>query len=265
MRVSPLRRRVLSNANLTYLVEWLMEYVICNVRATQASPEKDAPPTATATCNDPCADDRKLAERVARAAVGDEERFLAAAESRAAWQITFKRKKTLAEFDRATFLQVAKDAFGKSFSAKREDGALARYHDLLGRTGREAEVRRGVELLYPRGSLPADKRPAVEDAVYAFLRRHKVEELGTASAPLVIGLANAINEGVLAKGAYPSAQVARLAKVLPEGVAAPEVEVAALRERVRELEAKIGRAAPDEDAAPPVDESPAPPARGRSR
>lgn len=264
IRISPLRRRVLSNANLTYLVEWLMQYVICNTRSDQASPEKDPPPTATATCNDPCIDDRKLAERVARAAIGDEEKFLDAAESRAAWQITFKRKKTLAEFDRATFLEVAKAAFGKSFSAKREESALARYHELLGRTGREAEVRRGVELLYPRGSLPADKRPAVEDAVYAFLRRHKVDELGTASAPLVVALANSINEGVLGKGAYPSAQVARLAKVLPEGVAAPEVEVAALRERVRELEAKInGGAATDE--ATPGDETPEPPVRGRTR
>ncbi len=100
--------------------------------------------------------------------------------------------------------------------------------------------------------------------MYAFLRRHKVDELGTASAPLVVALANSINEGVLGKGAYPSAQVARLAKVLPEGVAAPEVEVAALRERVRELEAKInGGAATDE--ATPGDETPEPPVRGRTR
>jgi hypothetical protein len=109
-----------------------------------------------------------------------------------------------------------------------------------------------VEFLYPRG-LPEDSASTSRMKSTPFCGGNGSTSLGW-PAHEVMGLANAINEGILRQGAYPRDEIERLAKVLPGGVAAPEVELAALRDRVRELEQRLGtqtRVSPRRPPGPP--------------
>jgi hypothetical protein len=244
IRVVPLRRRVLSNASLTYLVERLMQYVLCH-RPFHDGPLESEPPPDHAACTDPCLPDRVLVDKVAAAAVGDanaDTERLRAAQARAAWYVTYQGKRTLASFKEHDFLDVVFAAHGDTGGQESHQRALERYWNLVQRGGREEAVQRGVALLYPTG-VPGHQRAAVEDHVYEFLKANRVAELSTAQAPLVFQLAHKINGEVLGRGELTTPEAERLAKLLPGGVPAPSAEISALRDRVRELEQEMERRA----------------------
>lgn len=260
LHVLPARRRVLSNASLTYLVEWLLERELCGPRTTVKAQKEEAPPVDSGTCADPCVDDETLILQVAEAAVGREEAQAAQilARSKAAYYVTIGRKRTLESFDSATVLDVLQTAIAKP-TPEQERAALQRFGQLAGRAAFQDAIDRGVGLLFPKG-VPEGKKIVVEREVFEFIKKRNFQELGTAPFKDVIELANTISEKNLGRSTYPKRDVERLAKIFPDAGAATEID--ALQAQVRKLQkelaeieelarGKLGTAAPHEEGRTP--------------
>jgi hypothetical protein len=268
LAVAPLRRRVLSNANLTYLVEWLMDYILCSRQATNAQAETDPPPSPYGLCANPCADEQQMISDFATAAAGPKatQPVLVKALAQTAYWVAVQRKTTYATFDQGAFLDVFRATYPDA-TPEAQSEALRRYYLLVGRVAALPAIDRGIALLFP-GGVPADKLAAVEDEVYSFMQRRDYAEVGTASFPAVLALANKINDQILGRGLYAADEAARLAKQFPDAQAGTETELANLRAQMKQLEDELvklrasGPQAPSTPTTPaaPAPAAPAPPA-----
>ena len=144
IRVLPLRRPVLSNADLTYLVGYLLERALCPARGPSPDVIAVDPPAPQGLCADPCIGAKPDIERFAEITAGDNVDARRAVAEKLAYRAVMKGERSLSSLGVEDLVGLAREVGGNGLSRADENALRARYRDAAGRAAYEAAA---VEML----------------------------------------------------------------------------------------------------------------------
>jgi hypothetical protein len=177
IHVEPMRRRVLSNVDLTYLLAWLMRRVLGG-----ATPPGDVvlqePPPPEILCEDPCVDQASFIKQLTRISVGDKASpaVQEAAMRELAKVVAVDRKTTLVAVGLEALKSVARGAFGGDWDPRMAADIERRYHQAAGVRQQLREARAALRSLFPQG-FPEEQREWLEDRVVRLFRQSGAQSL----------------------------------------------------------------------------------------
>jgi hypothetical protein len=257
VHVEPLRRRVLSNADLTYVVAWMLRQMLCGDRQRPTA-HPVAPPPDTIICEDPCLNEADLIRTLTRICIG-EDAAVAIQEyalREFATLVAVERKLTLQSIGFEAFFRIAERAYAQAGRKLAKADVERRYYDSAGLRYQLAAARAALTAFFPEG-FPEEHRVWAEETTYAFLRKSRAQTFEDASS---IPLFKQLYERIHAAQA-PQAELDRVGALLrrtPQEEEYQELKKKAdeQAERLADLEAKAQAPAPQSEPPPPHGEEP---------
>lgn len=270
IRVAPLRRRILSNADLTYLVGFLLERALCPSTAKPTTVAV-APPSSQEICGDPCVHLKSDLDRLVAIAAGDNADLRRVVGEKLAYRAVTTDAASFSNIGIADLVTLVRDIRGTAFSQAEENAIHVRFEEVAGRAAYESAA---VEMLDKLAIPKLDEARRLEAKEYLIEQfAHLRGTARTIAWPAFLELTRKVyaiagaelTEAKMRRFAadfpgalVPDARVAQLAEELAEEIARKQLaqvmsELAVMREELASAKGEQGSAHPKtepKEAAP---------------
>lgn len=230
--VLPLKRRVLSNADLTYLMIWLLERLICGDHGTQAQLEEELPPSSVSCVpgDEPCVEDqaRELGKIIAGPAADRMQMMQAVASVLYQRRIEGVPLARLYDFEQMRDIQAI--MLGRAPNEDELEELRTRRERAMSRSKRERDVKSAVELIYQNQRLQPSEYDRAADIIDGALHAHGVAELLAIPREVRHTIVDRLREGI--EAIIPQGILERLGLADEESPRVPAEDVEILAELI---------------------------------